>query len=92
MALEFTWDANKAASSLEKHGVSFEEASTAFGDPLSITVHDPNHSEDETRFVLVGLTFEGKPVIVVHVELEDSIRIISAREATRLERNDYEQG
>ena len=92
MALEFTWDANKAASNLEKHGVSFEEASTAFGDPLSITVDDPNHSEDETRFVLVGLTFEGKLVIVVHVELEDSIRIISAREATRRERNDYEQG
>ena len=92
MALEFIWDANKAASNLEKHGVSFEEASTAFGDPLSITVHDPNHSEDETRFVLVGLTFEGKLVIVVHVELEGSIRIISAREATRRERNDYEQG
>ncbi len=92
MALEFTWDANKAASNLEKHDVSFEEASTAFGDPLSITVDDPNHSEDETRFVLVGLTFEGKLVVVVHVELEDSIRIISAREATRRERNDYEQG
>ena len=92
MALEFTWNPNKAASNLEKHGVSFEEASTAFGDPLSITVHDPGHSEDETRFVLVGLTFEGKLVVVVHVELEDSIRIISAREATPRERKDYEQG
>jgi uncharacterized DUF497 family protein len=92
MALEFTWDPKKAASNLEKHGVSFEEASTAFGDPLSITVHDPDHSEDEPRFVLVGLTFQGKLVVVVHVELEDSIRIVSAREATPRERKDYEQG
>jgi len=92
MPLEFSWDPNKAASNLEKHGVSFEEASTAFGDPLSITVHDPDHSEDESRFVLVGLTFAGKLVVVVHVELENSIRIICAREAARRERNEYEQG
>lgn len=92
MPLEFSWDPNKAASNLEKHGVSFEEASTAFGDPLSITVNDPDHSEDEPRFVLVGLTFTGKLAVVVHVELEDSIRIISAREATRRERHEYEQG
>jgi uncharacterized DUF497 family protein len=91
MPLEFTWDPKKAASNLEKHGISFEEASTAFGDPLSITVNDPDHSEDETRFVLIGLTFEGNLVVVVHAELEDSIRIISAREATRQERKDYEQ-
>jgi len=92
MPLEFSWDPNKAASNLEKHGVSFEEASTAFGDPLSITVHDPAHSEDEPRFVLVGMTFTGKLVVVVHVELGDSIRIISARDATRRERVEYEQG
>ena len=92
MSLEFNWDPKKAASNLEKHGVSFEEASTAFGDPLSITVHDPDHSEGEARFVLMGLTFGGKLVVVVHVELEDSIRIISAREATSRERKDYEQG
>ena len=92
MPLEFSWDPVKAASTLEKHGVSFEEASTAFGDPLSITVHDPEHSDDEPRFVLVGLSFTGKIVVVVHVELEDSIRIISARDATRRERVEYEQG
>ena len=91
MAMLFTWDARKAAANLEKHGVSFEEASTAFGDPLSVTVHDPDHSDDETRFVLIGQSFQGKLVIVVHSELENGIRIISAREATRRERRDYEQ-
>jgi len=91
MPLEFSWDRKKAAANLEKHGVSFEEASTAFGDPLSITVHDPDHSEDETRFVLIGLSFKGKLVVVVHSEREDGIRVISAREATRHERRDYEQ-
>jgi uncharacterized DUF497 family protein len=91
MALEFTWSAEKAASNLRKHGVSFEEAATAFGDPLSLTVGDPEHSHDETRFVLVGQTFGGKLVVVVHSETERGIRIISAREATRKERRDYEQ-
>ena len=71
MPLEFSWDTIKAASNLEKHGVSFEEASTAFGDPLSITVHDPDHSDDEPRFVLVGSTFTGRIVVVVPVELEE---------------------
>ena len=92
MPLEFTWDRDKAAANADKHGISFEEACTAFGDPLSLTVHDPDHSEDETRFVLVGLSFQGKLLVVVHSEREGSIRIISARPATRAERRTYEQG
>lgn len=91
MPLEFTWDREKAAANLAKHGVAFEEASTAFGDPLSVTVHDPDHSDDETRFVLVGQSFRGKLLVVVHSERGGSIRMISAREATRRERRDYEQ-
>ena len=91
MPLIFSWDPKKSAANLEKHGVSFEDASTAFGDPLSVTVGDPNHSGDETRFVLVGQSFRGRLLVVVHSEQENSIKIISAREATRRERRDYEQ-
>jgi len=91
MPLQFSWDREKSDTNLKRHGVSFEEASTAIGDPLSVTVHDPDHSEDETRFVLIGLAFQGKLLVVVHSEREGGIGIISAREATRRERQDYEQ-
>ena len=92
MGLTFEWDANKAAVNTIKHGVSFEEAATAFGDPLSITVADPDHSIDESRFVLIGRTVRDQIVVVVHTERGDNIRIISARLATRRESKDYEQG
>jgi len=92
MGLKFSWNPEKAASNLAKHGVSFEEASTIFGDPLSFTVSDPDHSDNEFRFVIVGQSFQGNLLVVVHSELEDSIRIISARQATRREREAYEQG
>ena len=91
MALEFSWNADKAESNYAKHGVSFKEASTAFGDPLSLTIGDPLHSEDETRFVLIGHTFAGRLVVVVHSERSGGIRIITAREATRRERREYER-
>lgn len=89
--MNFEWDSNKAAANLEKHGVSFEEASTAFGDPLSLTVDDPGHSGDEQRFVLLGLSFRGRLLVVAHTDRGDVVRIISARLATRRERRDYEQ-
>jgi uncharacterized DUF497 family protein len=89
--MQFEWDRDKAASNLEKHGVSFEEASSAFGDPLSITILDPNHSDDETRFVLVGTAASGRLIVVVHTDRDDSVRVISARLATRSERQSYEQ-
>jgi hypothetical protein len=89
--LRFDWDPEKAASNERKHGVAFSEAATAFGDPISITVPDPEHSSGEARFILLGLTFRSRLVVVAHTETSDSIRIISARLATRTERRSYEQ-
>jgi len=91
VALRFSWDPNKAAANLRKHGVSFPEAATAFGDPLSITIPDPDHSSGEERFLLVGLTKRGRLVVVAHRELGDEIRLINARRATRGERKTYEE-
>ena len=89
--LHFDWDPEKADSNVRKHGVTFAEAATAFGDPLSITIPDPDHSVGEARFILSGVNFEGRLVVVVHTEVRESIRIISARLATRAERKSYEQ-
>jgi len=91
MALSFEWDLNKAKANLAKHGVSFEEASTVFSDPLSLTIPDPAHSQLEDRFVILGHSCKGKLLVVVHTERGDNIRIISARRATRRERNAYEE-
>lgn len=75
-----------------KHGVSFDEASTAFADPLSITVPDPDHSARESRFLLVGRSAQHRILVVVHAERgESDIRLISARPASRLERRTYEE-
>lgn len=90
--MEFEWDDGKAASNESKHGVSFVEAVTVFADPLSLTGYDPDHSEDEDRFITMGMTIEGRLVVVSHADRDDRIRIISAREATRTERRDYENG
>lgn len=88
--MEFEWDPGKAASNEEKHGVSFDEAATAFGDPLSLTISDPDHSDDEERSILIGETYAGRLDVVVHAERGDRIRIISARLATKTERYSYE--
>jgi uncharacterized DUF497 family protein len=93
MALRFSWDPRKAAGNLRKHGVSFEEAVTAFGDPLSLTIRDAEHSGLEDRFVLLGLSANSSLLVVVHAERgDDDIRIISARLASRRERTQYEEG
>ena len=92
MALEFEWDDEKAESNFKKHGVSFDEATTVFLDPLSITIPDPLHSEEEDRFVLLGESCLGRILVVVHGERGDNIRIISAREATRREKRTYAEG
>jgi uncharacterized protein len=89
--LTFEWDANKAELNLAKHGVSFEEAATIFGDPLSITIPDPAHSQAEMRFVILGRSHLGRLLVVIHTERGDNIRVISARRAGRRERNDYEK-
>jgi uncharacterized protein len=88
--MQFAWDPEKAARNLAKHGVSFAEASTAFGDPLSVTIADPLHSEEEDRFVLFGVSEWGRLLVVVHADRDGTTRIISARIATRHERQQYE--
>ena len=89
--LRFVWDREKAAANLRKHGVDFEEAATAFGDPLSITIPDPDHSVGEERWLLVGHSGAGRLLVVAHTERGDEIRLINARLATRRERDTYEE-
>lgn len=91
MPLSFEWDENKAKSNLAKHGVSFAEATTVFGDPQSLTIPDPEHSRTEDRFVILGSSHRQQLLVVVHTERGDSIRIISARRASRKERKSYEE-
>jgi len=88
--LTFEWDPQKAESNIENHGVSFEEASTVFRDPLSLTIDDPLHSTDEERLVQIGISYKNRLLVVVYTERGDNTRIISARKATRKERNNYE--
>ena len=90
--IEFEWDPTKAAANLKKHGVSFEEASTAFWDDHALVIDDPDHSLDEERFVLLGLSSNVRLVTVVHCFRgeDDVIRIISARRATPGEQTSYE--
>ena len=88
--LTFEWDPNKAKINLERHGVSFDEASTAFQDPLSLTIDDPLHTEDEERFILLGLSHKNRMLVVVDTERGDNIRMISARKMTKQERKYYE--
>ncbi|MCI0333190.1 MAG: BrnT family toxin [Planctomycetes bacterium] len=90
--MEFEWDDQKAARNLTKHGVSFQEAATVFGNPLAMTYYDPDHSQDEDRFLTVGHSSAGGLLIVSHTDREDRVRIISARRATRKERKAYEEG
>ena len=90
--MSFEWDRKKAASNLRKHDVSFEEASTALRDHFSATAHDPDHSEDEDRFVTLGISSTGRLLAVAHTERGKNIRIISARLATKSERQIYEEG
>ena len=91
MPLGFEWDESKAKSNLAKHAVTFEEASTVFGDPLSLTISDPAHSWGEHRFIILGQSHRQRLLVVVHTERGDNIRIISARPASRRERKDYEE-
>jgi len=91
MGLMFEWELKKAMRNIKIHGVSFDEASTVFRDPLSRTIDDPLHSEDEERFVLIGQSERGRLLVVVHTERGDRIRIISARSATNKEKLKYEE-
>ena len=90
--MEFEWDAEKAARNLKKHGVSFHEAATVFGDPLALTYHDPDHSDDEDRFLTFGNSSQQRFLIVSHTDRGNSTQILRARRATRRERRLYEEG
>ena len=90
--MRIEWDPAKAANNLRKHGVSFEEASSVFYDPLAVTGADPDHSETEERLVTFGMSPDGQLLVVSHTERGEAIRIISARTATRTERRIYEEG
>jgi len=89
--MRFEWNALKAALNLRKHGVSFDEASSVFFDPLSATGDDPDHSLEERRFVTFGMSSSGRLLVVTHMEQDDAIRIITARLAARTERKLYEE-
>jgi len=88
--MQFEWDSTKAARNLVKHAVSFDEAATVFGDPLAVTIPDPDHSLDEDRFLTTGLSSEQRLMVVSHVYREGRIRIIMARDASGKERKQYE--
>ena len=91
MAESFDWDEDKARSNWLKHRVSFEEATTVFLDPLSITIDDPDHSLGENRLITIGFGDFGRLLVVVHTDEDGIIRIISARAATPRERRSYER-
>jgi hypothetical protein len=89
--LQFTWDKRKDKANAKKHGISFEEAQTAFYDEQAVVFFDPDHSRDEDRFVLLGISFKLRVVVVCHClrESETIVRFISARKADRHEERDY---
>lgn len=87
----FEWDPEKEKRNQRKHGVSFHEAATVFGDPLSITFHDPDHSAGEERYITIGMSKKGVILVVAHAEKGDAVRVVTARRATRRERRFYEE-
>jgi hypothetical protein len=87
----FEWDTNKATTNLAKHGIPFDEAKTVFNDPLYVDFYDPNHSDDEHRYIMIGISAQNRLLMVAYTERGDLIRLISAREATRKERKAYER-
>jgi len=91
MGLRFEWDERKAADNVEKHGVSFPEALSVFADPLARIFDDDDHSQDESREIIIGHSSRDRLLIVCFSEREDTVRLISARRATKRERNDYEE-
>jgi uncharacterized DUF497 family protein len=89
--VNFEWDLDKATRNRRKHGVSFQEAATVFGDTLAMTYHDPDHSVAEQRFITVGMSNAHRVLIVAHMDRGENVRIISARKTTRRERKYYEE-
>jgi len=92
MKLTFEWDEVKAKANFKKHKVSFEEGKTIFNDPFLFTFPDSEHSENEKRYINIGISATGRVLILTHTERQDKIRIISCRKATTRERRFYEEG
>jgi len=92
MQLSFEWDEVKAAANYDKHGVNFEEGVTVFYDPLSLSIDDPGHSVDEQRYIDIGISENGRVLVVSYTQRGRNIRLISCRKATRRERRQYEEG
>ena len=90
--MDFEWDDAKAEANERKHGVSFAEAMTVLADSLSLTGFDPDHSDDEDRYITMGLSAAGRLLLVSHTDRAEKVRIISARKVSRRERRDYEDG
>ena len=90
--MEFEWDGSKAAANLSRHGVSFDEAKTVFDDPVYVDFYDPDHSYDEHRYIIIGQSQRGRLLIVSYTERDNLLRLVSAREVTRGEREAYEEG
>lgn len=91
MKLGFEWDEEKAKANLKKHGVDFDEATTVFMDPHSLTIHDPAHSTEEQRYIDIGTSDKGRVLVVVYTERGLRVRLISCRMATSSERKCYEE-
>lgn len=90
--MEFEWDETKAAVNLSKHGISFDEARTVFRDPFYVDFYDPDHSFEEHRYIIVGESQQSRLLLVSYAQTDDVVRLISAREVTRTEREMYEEG
>ena len=91
MKITFEWDEEKAKRNFKKHGVNFEEAKMVFNDPVSITIPDPLHSDNEQRFIDIGNTPKGRVLVVAYTERGSNIRIISCRKAVKREKREYEE-
>ncbi len=90
--MEFEWNPEKEQANIEKHGVDFAEATTVFGDPLELTIADPDHSVGEFRFLSMGRSSRNRILVVSYTERQERIRIVSARIASSKERRQYESG
>jgi len=90
--MKFEWNEKKAGDNVRKHGITFHEAATVFGDPLAITFADPDHSIEEQRYLTFGISRLGRMLVVSHTDREERVRIIGARLVTRRERKIYEEG
>jgi uncharacterized DUF497 family protein len=91
MSLTFEWDQNKSEKNVKKHGITFDEAKSVFNDPFAITIDDPDHSNDEYRYIDIGLSSKGSLLVVWYTERNENIRIIGCRKATKYERKIYER-